>query len=100
MTDLIFRFLVFIVGLALGVLFFGGLWLTVKKALHSKRPALWYLGSLVVRTGITLLGFYYISSGDYLNMLICLLGFVLARFVVLSITKRKDGKIVELKKGS
>jgi len=31
MNDLVFKFLAFIVGLALGTLFFGGLWLTIKK---------------------------------------------------------------------
>ncbi len=97
MNDFIFKFLVFITGLALGVLFFGGLWLTVKKALLSKKPALWYLGSLVLRVGITMLGFYYIAMGNWSNMLICLLGFVIARFIVLSFTKINDAKKVEIK---
>jgi len=100
MNDFVVRALVFIVGLALGTLFFGGLWLTVKKALTSNKPTLWFLGSLVLRVGITMLGFYYVAMGDWINMLVCLLGFVIARFMVLSYTKTKDEKEVELKKGS
>ena len=90
--------LVFIVGMALGTLFFGGLWLTVKKAVTFKRPAIWFLGSLVLRVGLTMLGFYYISQGNWINLLICLLGFVVARFLVLGLTKNKENKEVEFKK--
>ncbi len=100
MNDFVFKFLVLIAGLALGILFFGGLWLTVKKALVSSKPALWFLGSVVLRVGITLLGFYYVAMGNWVNMIVCLLGFVIARFIVLSFTKIKDEKMVELKKGS
>ncbi len=87
MNDFAYKFLVLITGLALGTIFFGGLWLTVKKALLSKKPSLWYMGSLVVRTGLTIVGFYYIASGNWINMLICLVGFVIARFLVLNFTK-------------
>ncbi|SEK22919.1 F1/F0 ATPase, subunit 2 [Maribacter orientalis] len=100
MNDYLFSVLVFIVGLALGTLFFGGLWLTVRKALTSKKPTLWFLGSLFLRVGITMLGFYYVAMGDWINMLICLLGFVIARFMVLNFAKTKDKKEVELKKES
>ena len=39
-------------GLVLGAVFFGGLWWTVRKGVSSKQPALWFLGSLLLRTGI------------------------------------------------
>jgi F1F0 ATPase subunit 2 len=42
----------------LGVIFFGGLWWTVCKAVSSEQPALWFLGSLLLRMSITLAGFY------------------------------------------
>ncbi len=100
MNDLAYKFLVLITGLALGTIFFGGLWLTVKKALLSKKPALWFLGSLVVRTGLTIVGFYYIATGNWINMLICLVGFVIARFLVLSFTKIKDDKKLKIQKDS
>ncbi len=84
----------------MGILFFGGLWFTVKKALVSKKPVLWFLGSLIIRVGIALLGFYYFSLGKWYNMLICLLGFVVARYMVMRLTKTRDTGRLQLKKGN
>jgi len=69
-------------GILLGVVFFGGLWWTVHKGVSSRRPALWFFGSLVLRMGITLAGFYFITGGHWERLLLCLLGFIIARFIV------------------
>jgi F1F0 ATPase subunit 2 len=90
MNELVFKSLVFVSGMALGTVFFGGLWLTVKKTLSAKHPAVWYFGSLLVRVGITLAGFYYVASGSWVDMLICLLGFIISRFVILNATKKTE----------
>ena len=74
-------------GGGLGMLFFGGLWWTVRKGISSKRPALWFVGSLLLRTGIVLAGFYLISGGHWERLLACLLGFVIARFVVILLVR-------------
>ena len=75
-------------GLVLGVVFFGGLWWTIRRAISSKRPALWFLASLVLRTAIVLAGFYAISGGQWKRLLACLLGFVIARVLVKALTGR------------
>jgi len=80
-----------VTGLLLGVMFFGGLWWTVRKALSSKHPALWFFGSLLLRMSITLAGFYFVSNGHWERLLVCLLGFVMARLIV----KRLTGPPVE-----
>jgi F1F0 ATPase subunit 2 len=74
-------------GLVLGAIFFGGLWWTVRKGVSSERPALWFLGSLLLRTSITLSGFYFVSRGDWQRLLVCLLGFVMARLVATRLTR-------------
>jgi F1F0 ATPase subunit 2 len=74
-------------GVLLGAMFYGGLWYTVRKGLSSPRPAAWFLGSLLLRTGITLAGFYGVSGGQGDRLLACLLGFVLARFLVTRLTR-------------
>ena len=74
-------------GFVLGAIFFGGLWWTVRKGLTSKQPALWFFGSMLLRMGIALAGFYFVGRGDWRRLLACLLGFVFARFVVTWLTR-------------
>ena len=69
-------------GVLLGAFFFGGLWWTVRKGMSAKRPALWFFGSLLLRTGIVVAGFYLVGDGHWQRLLACLLGFVIARFIV------------------
>lgn len=71
----------------LGAFFFGGLWWTVRKGLSSPRPALWFLLSMLLRMSITLGGIYLIAGGDWKRLLSCLVGFVMARLVVTSMTR-------------
>jgi F1F0 ATPase subunit 2 len=89
--------LAFISGVALGILFFGGLWLTVKKLVTAKKPALLFLGSLLLRVCATLIGFYYVSQGNWQRMLVCLVGFITARFIMMHLTKKEDEKQLQLK---
>ena len=69
-------------GVLLGALFFGGLWWTVRRGVSAKWPALLFLGSMVLRTGVTVAGFYVASGGQWQRLLACLLGFTLARVLV------------------
>lgn len=77
----------FLSGMALGAIFFGGLWLTVRKGVSSKLSALWFSGSLLVRMSIVLVGFYFVSGGHWERLLVCFLSFVLARIVVMRFTR-------------
>lgn len=79
--------LAFTAGGGLGALFFGGLWWTVRKGVSSERPALWFFGSLLVRTSVVLAGFYVVSGGQWQRLLPCLLGFVVAHRVVIRLTR-------------
>ncbi|MFS8067674.1 MAG: ATP synthase subunit I [Byssovorax sp.] len=69
-------------GMALGAMFFGGLWWTVRKGVSSPRPALWFLGSMLARTAVALAGFYFVAGGRWERIFLCLLGFLMARFAV------------------
>lgn len=73
-------------GVSLGAFFFGGLWWTVRRGLTAKQPVLWFLGSLLLRTSLILAGFYFVSDGHWDRLLACLLGFVIARFLVTRFT--------------
>ncbi|MBE0532042.1 MAG: ATP synthase subunit I [Rhodospirillales bacterium] len=74
-------------GGGLGAVFFGGLWWTVRKGVSSKQPALWIFGSLLLRGILALVGFYFVSGGQWQRLLACLLGFVMARLVVTWLTQ-------------
>ncbi len=69
-------------GLALGVFFFVGLWWTVRRGVMAAQPAAVFLGSMVFRTLVVMVGFYYLGRGDWRNIAGSLTGFVLARFIV------------------
>jgi len=87
MNDTLPLVLAGLAGGLLGAFFFGGLWWTVRKSLASAKPALWVFGSLLLRMGVTMTGFYFVSGGDWRRMLSCLVGFVLARQLVTQLTR-------------
>lgn len=72
--------LALVIGILLGVIFFGGLWLTVQKVVSSKLSLLWLIGSMLLRTCTTIIGFHFIARGHWDRLLLCVLGFVIARF--------------------
>ena len=69
-------------GLLLGAIFFGGLWWTVRLGVTSRRPALLFLGSLLLRTVVVVAGFYFVADAHWQRLLACLCGFVIARIIV------------------
>jgi len=97
MNDIVIAFLTIIAGATLGILFFGGLWFTVRKSVTMNNPALLVLGSMLLRVTIALFGFYYIAQGSWRRLLFCLLGFIAARFMVLFVTKYMESKRTRLK---
>jgi F1F0 ATPase subunit 2 len=98
MIEVLIMFLSFMAGLFLGTLFFVGLWITVKKMVNARMPALWVLGSFVLRVAVTLAGFYYISRGSWQRLLICGAGFLAARYLVGHFTRSKNQLQIQLKK--
>ena len=99
MNEIIYRGLAFIGGLVLGTLFFGGLWLTMKKVIVSRSPGILFSASFLLRAGVSMIAFYYISSGYWQRLVICVLGFVVARLFVLRITRQHDEKQIQLTTG-
>jgi F1F0 ATPase subunit 2 len=87
MNEFLILALVLVAGLLLGAIFFAGLWWTVRKGVSSKHPALWFLGSMLLRMSIVLLGFYFVGRGDWQRLVVCLLGFIIARYLVMRLTR-------------
>lgn len=74
-------------GVLIGLLFFGGLWWTVQKAMSSRQPGVLFAASFLLRTLLTLTAFYLIGSGSWQRLLACLIGFILGRILVRQLTK-------------
>ena len=77
-------------GALLGVFFFAGLWWTVRKMESSKQVALLFLGSMLLRTSVVIIGFYFILGDNWQRLLAGLLGFIIARIIVTRLTRIAD----------
>ena len=49
-----------------------------------------FFGSLLLRTSMALAGFYCIARGHWERLLVCLLGFVMARLIVTWLTRAAE----------
>lgn len=90
MTDALSFTSSLIAGLLLGTFFFGGLWWTVRKGIKSERVALWFFGSMLLRTVVVMLGFYLLLGDSWQRMLVGLLGFFIARLTVTWLTRAAE----------
>lgn len=66
-------------GLLLGLFFFGGLWWTVQRIPTASHPAALLMGSLVLRMGVALAGFYALLQLHWQAALLALVVFTLTR---------------------
>lgn len=70
-------------GAVLGLLFFGGLWWTIRKLPRMKRPGLWLVTSFVLRAAVVVVGFWAVMQGNPLRVLLAMAGFLAVRFILL-----------------
>jgi F1F0 ATPase subunit 2 len=69
----------FIFGILLGVFFYGGLWLTIRRLATTRHPLALSMGGLVLRMAVTLAGFVLVMQGRWQNAVQVLLGFTAVR---------------------
>lgn len=70
-------------GLLIGLAYFLSLKFTIGHMVTTKRPALVMIGSYLLRTVFVLLAFYLIMDGELMRLLACLVGFIIARIILL-----------------
>lgn len=74
----------FVVGVVMGGLFFGGLWVTAGRVVESSRPGVLLLGSYLIRLALVGAGFYgVLSVWGIPPVFAALLGLLLTRVVLL-----------------
>lgn len=72
----------FLIGMGLGIVFFGGLYWTVQKLADAKHPSLLMSASLLVRMAVLLGVLFYVSKGGYKGILLTMAGMLLVRVVM------------------
>jgi F1F0 ATPase subunit 2 len=66
----------------LGSVYFGGLWLTVRRLPDTDHPAALVLGSFVLRVALVAAGFVWLLAGDPLRLVAVLAGFLAIRVLL------------------
>lgn len=82
MTEMIPIVLAGVAGGVLGLLFFSGLWWTIRISVSSRHPALIFMTSFLLRSFTVVCGFYFVAGSHWKRMAACLLGFIIARFII------------------
>jgi len=70
---------VFLTGAALGLFYFGGLWLTIRRIPNVQQPGMLLLVSYVVRIAVVMLAFFFVMAGEWERIIACLAGFLVMR---------------------
>ena len=83
MSDTLMRATAWAAGVGLGLVFFAGLRWTIRGGKIVTWSALGFLGGLLARMGIVLVGFYFVVDGRWDRFLLALLGFILGRLLLL-----------------
>jgi len=69
-------------GLFLGVFYFGGLWLTVRKLPVSRKPKTLWLTSFMLRLTVLLSGLWLVLRLDMIAFAIAFISVMAARFLI------------------
>jgi F1F0 ATPase subunit 2 len=93
MVSVPYLLVAFFVGMGAGLLYFGGLWWTVRRLPTARQPALLTLGSFFVRTGLSLAAFYFASGGQWQRILASLLGFIIVRVFLVRRMRSSPAKV-------
>lgn len=72
----------FAAGAGLGLLYFFGLWETVRRLPQLRWAPLWLLLSLVLRLALLLGGLYWVGAGDWRRFVAALAGILLMRLLL------------------
>jgi F1F0 ATPase subunit 2 len=70
-------------GIFLGIFYFGGLWMTLKRLSQSRQPDLLTLASFLMRSALCLFGFYLVAGHGLEALAVCLAGFIALKFALI-----------------
>jgi F1F0 ATPase subunit 2 len=82
MVEPIWTAVTLLAGFGLGLIFFGGLWITLRALPGSRNPGVMMLASFWVRTALAGAGFVLVIDHRWQRAVASLLGFLIARLVL------------------
>jgi F1F0 ATPase subunit 2 len=82
-----------VAGAVLACVFFGGLWLTIRHTVSSAALGVWLVAGFALRTALVLVGFCVVFGGHWQRLAACLIGFVLARFLIVRLLLVPQGSV-------
>lgn len=82
----------FAAGILLGAFYFGSLWWVVSRVPKTQMPEVLMVASYFVRTTVVLAGFYFVMGGSWERLIVCLVGFLIARTVMIRILRAAEPK--------
>jgi len=77
-----------LMGAAVGIFYFAGLYWTVRRLPRVKSVGLWLMGSFFIRSAICLTAFYVIMTDDWRRLMGALAGFLLVRIISVRWSKK------------
>lgn len=69
-------------GAILGLIYYGGLWWTVRRLQTTQQTGLLFAASFVIRTVAVIAGFLLVSRGDWLLIVVALVPFIVVRLIL------------------
>jgi F1F0 ATPase subunit 2 len=81
------------IGLGIGVIFFAGLWWTIRKGVQSEQPVFWFFGSLLARMMVVLAGSVYVAQFGWRSVLFYFSGLMFARLGITWVTRPRLAKV-------
>jgi F1F0 ATPase subunit 2 len=72
-----------VVGFAVGILYFLGLWLTLSRYTGKKHFGSKLLISFLIRLALAISVFYFFMQNDWQRLILLLIGFLIARQVMI-----------------
>jgi F1F0 ATPase subunit 2 len=75
--------LALIAGIGLGLFYFGGLWLTVRRIPKSRNTVVLTLGSFFGRIAFVIASFYLVMGSHWERLIACLITFIWMRNLLL-----------------
>lgn len=82
--------MVFVAGLIVGLLYFGGLLWTVQRLGKSKHPFVFYLTSFAARLSLVAACVLFVLQVGSVHLLVAIAGFFVARVFLVCLTRYKQ----------